>query len=84
VAVFAPSPVVTVTIEALRRDGTDVHFRAGGHAPWPSGRDAKLDVLTTSQLGADRQRRECCWHGTPLSPTLWRKLDARRRVCRTT
>jgi 1-phosphofructokinase len=34
VAVFAPSPVVTVTLEATRGGGTDVHFHAGGQGFW--------------------------------------------------
>jgi 1-phosphofructokinase len=34
IAVFAPSPVVTVTIEALRDDTADVHFHAGGQGFW--------------------------------------------------
>ena len=34
VAVFAPSPVVTVTLEADAQGGTEVHFHAGSQGVW--------------------------------------------------
>ena len=34
IAVFAPSPVVTVTLEADAQGGTEVHFHAGSQGVW--------------------------------------------------
>jgi 1-phosphofructokinase len=41
VAIFAPNPLLTVTIEA-RRDGDDVHVHAGGQGVWVARMAAEL------------------------------------------
>lgn len=34
VAIFSPSPLLTVTVEARGADGDDIHFHAGGQGVW--------------------------------------------------
>src|ERR687891_401632 len=47
VCVFAPSPLLTVTVEALRGDRPDVHIHAGGQGPWIAN---MLTVLHTRAI----------------------------------
>jgi 1-phosphofructokinase len=47
-AVFAPSPIVTVTIEAVRdSDEPEVHFHAGGQGIWIARMMHQLDATVT-------------------------------------
>ena len=45
IAIFAPSPLLTVTIEAQSGGGDDVHLHAGGQGVWVT--------RTAGELGAD-------------------------------
>jgi 1-phosphofructokinase len=47
VCVFAPSPLLTVTVEALGEDRSDVHIHAGGQGPWIAN---MLTVLHTRAI----------------------------------
>jgi 1-phosphofructokinase len=46
-AVFAPSPVITVTIEAVGDGEPDVHFHAGGQGLWVARMMHQLGVTVT-------------------------------------
>ena len=46
-AVFAPSPVITVTIETVGDDGAEVHFHAGGQGLWVARMMRELGVTVT-------------------------------------
>jgi 1-phosphofructokinase len=58
VAVFAPSPVVTVTVERGRDDYAEVHFHAGGQGFWVARMAAVLgaDVTLIAPLGGEPGR----------------------------
>jgi 1-phosphofructokinase len=58
VAVFAPSPVVTVTVERGRDDYAEVHFHAGGQGFWVARMAAILgaDVTLVAPLGGEPGR----------------------------
>jgi 1-phosphofructokinase len=57
IAVFAPSPLLTVTIER-RSDGEEVHLHAGGQGFWVARLAATLgcDVVLCSALGGEPGR----------------------------
>jgi 1-phosphofructokinase len=46
-AVFAPSPVITVTIEVVGDDAPEVHFHAGGQGLWVARMMHQLGVTVT-------------------------------------
>jgi hypothetical protein len=45
-AVFAPSPIVTVTVEEATAGGPEIHFHAGGQGFWVARMAARLGALT--------------------------------------
>ncbi len=47
VAVFAPSPVVTITVEAGSGDEPDIHLHAGGQGFWVARMAARLGAKVT-------------------------------------
>lgn len=44
VCVFAPSPLLNITVEALGEDRPDVHIHAGGQGPWIANMLAVLEA----------------------------------------
>jgi 1-phosphofructokinase len=58
VAVFAPSPVVTVTVESGRDGSAEVHFHAGGQGFWVARMATVLgaDVTLVAPLGGESGR----------------------------
>ena len=75
VAIFGPSPVLTVTIEA-RGDGEDVHVHAGGQGVWVARTAGELGAhpILCGFLGGET--------GDVLQPLLER-LPGERRLVRT-
>jgi 1-phosphofructokinase len=58
VAVFAPSPIVTVTLERGEGETPEIHFHAGGQGFWVARMAAELGarVLLCSALGGESGR----------------------------
>ena len=57
-AVFAPSPIVTVTIEESPRGGPEIHFHAGGQGFWVARMAASLgaSVVLCAAVGGESGR----------------------------
>ncbi|HEU5301034.1 MAG TPA: PfkB family carbohydrate kinase [Acidimicrobiia bacterium] len=55
VAVFAPSPIVTVTVESLQDELAEVHIHAGGQGVWTARMIRRLgaSVVLCSALGGE-------------------------------
>ena len=65
VAVLAPSPIVTVTVENAGGDGPEIHFHAGGQGFWVARMAARLGarVVLCAAIGGESGRVT-----TPLRP----------------
>lgn len=57
-AVFAPSPIVTVTVEESAAGGPEIHFHAGGQGFWVSRMAARLGagVVLCAAIGGESGR----------------------------
>jgi 1-phosphofructokinase len=57
-AVFAPSPIVTVTVENSGDDGPEIHFHAGGQGFWVARMAARLgaSVVLCAAVGGESGR----------------------------
>ena len=58
VAVLAPSPIVTVTVENAGGDGPEIHFHAGGQGFWVARMAARLGarVVLCAAIGGESGR----------------------------
>ena len=57
-AVFAPSPIVTVTVEEWPGGGPEIHFHAGGQGFWVARMAARLGarVILCAAIGGESGR----------------------------